>query len=266
MRSIHDLKKLAREAMRGNTGWLILAMAAYYALGFAGSILTDTFFPASGMVNLVIGQVFYFILTLVFGIFYGGVRLLYLNGARDRICSMDNLFYFFKNNPDRVIVASFVVTLIGLVVSIPLNIFSYTADVGQTVEAQLQWAMQSLLWMAVATIAAELLTLPFEMVYFLLADHPGMSGIEALKGSVRMLKGRIGKLLLLKLSFIPAMFLSVFTLYLALLWIVPYMEMTIAVFYRDLQGEYDMEADHRITMQENRGLWELPGNDDHSEA
>ena len=42
---------------------------------------------------------------------------------------------------------------------------------------------------------------------------------------------------MLKLSFVPLMFLSVFTFYIALLWILPYMEMTEVMFYRDLLGE-----------------------------
>lgn len=239
MRSIHDLKALAKQGMKGNTGWLILAMAAYSILGFAGSILTDTFFPGNDISAFVIGQVFYFILTLVFGIFYAGVRLLYLNAARCREYSMDNLIFFFKNNPDRAIVVTFAIALISLVVSIPLNIYTYTSEFGTTPQEQLIWMAQSLVMMAAASMAAELLALPFEMAYFLLADHPEMTGGEALKGSVKMLKGKIGKLLLLKLSFIPIMLLSFLTLYITLLWIIPYMEMAMAVFYRDLLGEYD---------------------------
>lgn len=264
MRSIREIKALARQAMKGNTGWLILAMVSYSILGFAGNILTDTFFPGTDMVSLAIGQLFYFIMTLVFGIFYAGVRLLYLNVARGCGYSMDNLICFFKNNPDRVITATFVISLIGLIVSVPLNVFSYTADVGITAQAQLQWAVQSLLLMAAASMAAEFLTLPFEMVYFLLADHPDMNGMEALKSSVKMMKGKMGKLLLLKISFIPWMLFSVFTLYIALLWIIPYMEMTMAVMYRDLLGEYDMEC--QLPMHENRDVWGNQKDDFNSEA
>ena len=52
-----------------------------------------------------------------------------------------------------------------------------------------------------------------------------------------MMHGNFGKYLMLKLSFVPLMFLSVFTFYIALLWILPYMEMTEVMFYRDLLGE-----------------------------
>lgn len=265
MRSIRELKRLAKRAMAGNAGWLILAMVAYTILGFAGSLMTDWFFPGSDISDLILRQAFYFILTLVFGIFYAGVRLLYLNVAREREYSMDNLIYFFRNNPDHVIICTFAVAFISLLVSIPINIYTYNLEAGTTVESQMMWAVQTLLMMAAASLLTELLTLPFEMIYFLLADNPEMSGIEALKGSVKMLKGNMGKLLLLKISFIPLMILSIFTLYLALLWVIPYMEMTTVMFYRDLRGEFDVDLNYRISAQEPEAA-DGQGDDFNSEA
>ena len=52
-----------------------------------------------------------------------------------------------------------------------------------------------------------------------------------------MMRGNFWRYLLLKLSFVPLMLLSVFTFYIALLWILPYMTMTETMFYRDLKGE-----------------------------
>ncbi len=239
MKSIRELKSLARQAMAGNTGWLILALVAYSILGFGGSMITDVFFPGSDLPALILSQAFYFLLTLVFGIFYAGVRLLYLNAARGREFSLENLVYFFKNNPDHVIVCTFAVALVSLLVSIPINIYTYHLEVGNTIEEQMAWAVQTLMLTAASSLLAELLTIPFEMIYFLLADDPEMTGTQAIKGSVKMLKGKLGKLLLLKISFIPLMFLSAFTLYLALLWVLPYMEMTTVMFYRDLRGELE---------------------------
>ncbi len=57
------------------------------------------------------------------------------------------------------------------------------------------------------------------------------------------MRGSCGRYLMLKASFIPLMFLSVFTFYIALLWILPYMVMTEAMFYRDLMGELTAEKE-----------------------
>lgn len=237
MRSIRGLKKLAKQAMMGNTGMLVLAMVAYAVLSFAGTALTDLFFPGTGMENIVLSEIFLFILTLVLGVFYAGVRLLYLNAARGREYSMENLIYFFRNDPDKVIVAAFATAVISLVVSVPAGIYLYRLDRGTTASAQLEEAAVSLGVMLLVTAVSELLTLPLELTYYLMADHPELSGTGALKKSVTMMRGSIGRLFLLKISFIPLMLLSVFTLYLALIWIIPYMEMATVEFYRELTGE-----------------------------
>lgn len=237
MRSIRDLKISARRAMSGHTGSLILAMVIYTVVSFTGSQLTDSFFPGTDFTSMALSQAFLFLLTLVFGILYAGVRYMYLNVARGREYSMGNLIYFFKNDPDKVIIATLVLSLISLLLTLPVNFYLYHLETGTTLEAQLEWMMISSVLMLLVSAANEVLTLPFEMTYYLLADHPEMNGFTALKKSVSIMRGKMGKLLLLKISFLPIMFLSIFTLYLALIWIIPYMEMTTAEFYRDLIGE-----------------------------
>ena len=91
--------------------------------------------------------------------------------------------------------------------------------------------------MLIGMIVFQILIIPLEMTYYILADKPEIKGTEALKESIELMHGNFGKYLVLKLSFIPLMFLSVFTFYIALLWILPYMEMTEVMFYRDLLGE-----------------------------
>ena len=66
MRSTRELKYMAKAAMRGKTGWLILVMLTEVLLNFAVGTLTDTFFGGPSMLDLIIGQVFSFILSLVF--------------------------------------------------------------------------------------------------------------------------------------------------------------------------------------------------------
>ena len=91
--------------------------------------------------------------------------------------------------------------------------------------------------MIIGTVVYEIITIPLEMTYYILADNPQTKGIDALKESIEMMRGNFWRYLLLKLSFVPLMLLSVFTFYIALLWILPYMTMTETMFYRDLKGE-----------------------------
>ena len=70
------------------------------------------------------------------------------------------------------------------------------------------------------------------------------------------MKGNIWRYLKLNLSFVPLIFLSAFTLYIALLWVLPYMEMSMATFYRDLNGELD----HRLPGKGFYGGYENENN------
>ena len=65
--------------------------------------------------------------------------------------------------------------------------------------------------MLIGMIVFQILIIPLEMTYYILADKPEIKGTEALKESIELMHGNFGKYLVLKLSFIPLMFLSVFT-------------------------------------------------------
>lgn len=165
-----------------------------------------------------------------------------LNISRGKEFSLGDLGYFFRNQPDRVIIAGFVLALIQVITAIPYYYVSYTTDPGLTVESQLQWLSVTFGLLAVGTVLNFLISIPFAMTYFLMADDPELGGINGLKESMHLMKGNIWRYIKLNLSFIPLMLLSVFTFYIALFWILPYMEMSLVTFYRDLNGELD----HRL--------------------
>ena len=146
--------------------------------------------------------------------------------------------YFYRNHPDRVITASFVFAVINLLTMLPSTIYSYTAQVDvNDINALADSVVRSASMLIIGLMVYEVLVIPMEMAYFILSDHPEMKGMDALKESINLMKGNCGRYLMLKVSFVPLMFLSVFTFYIALLWILPYMVMTEAMFYRDLTGE-----------------------------
>jgi uncharacterized membrane protein len=72
---------------------------------------------------------------------------------------------------------------------------------------------------------------------FHLADDENISASDALKKSKEMMDGNKMKLFLLSLSFIGWALLSIFTLFIGLLWLIPYIQITMAKFYQDLKGE-----------------------------
>ena len=77
------------------------------------------------------------------------------------------------------------------------------------------------------------------MTYFLMADDTELGGIQALKESARLMKGNIWRYVKLNLSFIPLLYYLCSRSILHFFWIMPYMEMSMVAFYRDLDGELD---------------------------
>ena len=238
-RSTKEIKLQAKKALQGHVGTVILGILAVYGLNTLGTILSTNLFSGTSALDLVLSEVFMLVVSLIVGIISAGLGYMLLNISREKEFSLGDLGYFFKNKPDRVIVAGFVLAMIQLITAIPYYYVSFTTDPGLTVDSQIQWLSMTLGLLAVSTLLNFLISLPFAMTYFLMADDTELGGIQALKESARLMKGNIWRYVKLNLSFIPLLLLSVFTFYIALFWIMPYMEMSMVAFYRDLDGELD---------------------------
>ena len=79
------------------------------------------------------------------------------------------------------------------------------------------------------------------MSYYLLADQERLSAKEAMSLSFQLMRGNWWRYLKLQLSFIPLYILSVFTCYIALLWIIPYLGMAETFFYRELIDDLHLQ-------------------------
>ena len=72
------------------------------------------------------------------------------------------------------------------------------------------------------------------MTFYILADDPHISSIEAIRKSERMMMGHKFALFCLHLSFIGWYILSIFTCGLLLIYVVPYHLAAVTAFYRTL--------------------------------
>ena len=82
-----------------------------------------------------------------------------------------------------------------------------------------------------------ILSLMFSQTMFFLTDYIDIEAIQALKESVRIMRGKKGKLFYLQLSFIGIYLLGAIACGIGLLWVIPYMQVTMANFYRKITGE-----------------------------
>ena len=245
MTSRRELKNYAKQAMSGKYGILILAFVAVQALALISSMISTALFPGEETIDIVLSYAFTFILTLLINVVAAGMNYMYLNIARGKAYSLNDLFYFYRHHPDRVIVVGFFMAVLNLLTMLPYTIYSNANLPGKdaSVEALITWLYTGVVLMIVGMIVYQILVIPLEMTYYILADKPELKSTEAMKESLEMMHGNFGRYLMLKISFIPLMFLSVFTFYIALLWIFPYMAMTEVMFYRDLTGELKVQKE-----------------------
>jgi len=76
----------------------------------------------------------------------------------------------------------------------------------------------------------------YSMALYILNDNPKISPMDAIKASKEMMKGYKWKLFCLQLSFVGwALLCSIFTLFIGFLWLIPYIQTSIANFYQNLK-------------------------------
>ena len=93
-----------------------------------------------------------------------------------------------------------------------------------------------LLWSLLLVVPGIVKGFSYAMTPFIMADHPEMSANEAITASRELMDGHKWDLFLLNLSFIGWNLLSLLTLGILSLWIIPYQNAAHAAFYRDISS------------------------------
>lgn len=77
----------------------------------------------------------------------------------------------------------------------------------------------------------------YSLSFYILNDNPDMTGKQVVEESEKLMKGNRWRFFWLGLTFIGWAILSVFTLYIGMLWLMPYMMVAMICFYEDLAGK-----------------------------
>ncbi len=98
------------------------------------------------------------------------------------------------------------------------------------------------LWTLLFYIPGIIKTLSYSQSMYILAENPEMGALEAISRSKEMMKGHKWELFVLNLSFFGWGLLGVLTLGIAFIWIVPYMNATLANFHNSINSEAVVEG------------------------
>ncbi len=118
------------------------------------------------------------------------------------------------------------------------RLFDCFKDYGKSFGISFMVFLYTLLWSLLLIVPGIIKSLSYSMSFFISEDHPEYSIDECITTSMKMMDGHKMDLFLLILSFIGWFLLSILTLGIGLLWLIPYMYTSIAHFYEQLKAEH----------------------------
>jgi len=115
------------------------------------------------------------------------------------------------------------------------NIFEGFQNFKSAVGAYLLMLLFIFLWMLLLIIPGIIAAFSYSMTFYILADDPSISPMDAIDKSKAMMKGNKWKYFLLNLRFLGWALLCLLTFGIGFLWLMPYIQVSIAKFYDDIK-------------------------------
>ena len=118
------------------------------------------------------------------------------------------------------------------------NIFYGFEDLWTAIKANFFMGLFSCLWSLLLIVPGIIKAYSYSMTYFILAENKGMSVLEAITLSRKMMDGHKMDLFLLFLLFIGWFILVLITFGIAGIWVYPYFYATLTNFYLSVKEDY----------------------------
>ena len=250
MGKINDLKEQALATLKGKWGsfvgltfiYILLYVLASFLTQF-GTIFLGSSFKTLAVVMAIIGGV----VCILFVPMQYGYYIAHLNASRqDLPADIGDLFCGYRRFAD-VFVTMLLQWLAIFAALLPYVIF-YLVMIMKDLFFTHTFLYSTITLLLM--IPGIVLAIAYSQVPFILHDHPELSSIDVLRTSRMMMYGHKWELFLLMLSFFGWLILCVFTFGIGLLWLAPYMQMTITKFYEKLRAEYEGVGDEEMPLQE----------------
>lgn len=240
---LSDIRKSAREALTGKWGKGALIILTYFAfmfvLGFISGFIKDV--PFLGFVFEI--AIVLISVPLAFGLIASFIKL-----KRGEEVKCYEFFNFGFANFGRSwkiagnILLKMWFPILLYILSVFVFVFITTFSLAtSTVASSTSFILIGSIIGFVLFIAAFaylfVKSLLYSFVYFVAYDNETMEAKEIVEESAKLMKGNRGKFVLLQLSFIGWAILTVFTLYIGMFWLIPYMQVAMVCFYEALKDK-----------------------------
>ena len=230
-KSSSQLKQVARGIMLGKYRNAISILLASDLILNTLSLFTTTAYNST--LGIIIGVIISFILTIFGTILSVGQCSFYLNIACEQPYQFSDLFTGFKIHPDKTIITQVIIQLLTLLPLLPAIVVMLITTAFYAQNIVISFLVACFLLIIGAGISWWI-SLRFSQVYYLLLDFPDYSAMDLLKMSWKLMKGNVGRLLYIQVSFIPLTLAGLLSFGIGLLFVQPYQNMTYTLFYLDL--------------------------------
>ena len=180
---------------------------------------------------LVVSYLIPFTVTVLENMIQIGLCLYFLNIACGHNYNTFDLLYGYTHQFDKTLCLSAIMSCISFVFLLPMD---RLISLYQTDSLDQNTFTILILVQVVLVIGYLYFYLSFSQVYYITLDHPELSVRQILQQSMKLMNGSRARLLFLDLSFLPLLLLAIPTLGIGLFWIIPYLNMTHAIFFLDL--------------------------------
>lgn len=210
-----ELRAQARERLEGKWGTFVLMTFLLYViqalLQIPGSVgdLFKVLSPENALTSESLSTLSVMLTLLALPLSWG-LTVSLLRNHREESVDLENLFDGFRGGRyTRVFCALFLVQL-----------FTF-------------------LWALLLIIPGIIKAFSYALTPYILLDEPELTAKQAIARSCEIMQGRRWKLFCLYLSFIGWGILCLLTFGIGFLWLVPYMNASIAAFYEDAHAEFE---------------------------
>lgn len=234
------LKAAAREHMFGRYG---SAVGACLFVTFLTSFATISVASIAGGTNTLPGTIIHYALlfavSVLTGLLSSGVAYFYLKIVTGHIAVVNDVFYGFRMHSDKALTIQAWITLITFIGSLPEYIVLYRMPLIPDASTITRYGLSMIL----SGVVSLVLNLLYAPAFFLLHDFPQYTARELLSMSRKLMAGNKIRLFYIFLSFVPLLLLGLLSCGIALLWVSPYMNATLAEFYMDIITHSNHTAD-----------------------
>lgn len=234
--SIKMVKQSALDTLKGNWEPALLATFLYIVISTALS-----FIPYISSLS--------FLITLPLSIgFCNSFLALYRKGDKHITDNLFKIGFSSLSNYARYLAAMLLVTigiaLISIITLIPIILTSIIMSL-----SNILWLkILGVIWIVLGFIFIVYASICFSFLSFLLVDKKDMGIMEVILQSVHLTKGIRWQIFIFCLSFIGWFFLSILTLGIGFLWLQPYFNTSLAIYYENVRKEKEIRKEKKISI------------------